>query len=532
MVDLKTVTAARTEREAQVCIIGSGTAGIFLANLLCKQGIGVIMLDAGEEPCKSPLDSEEQCEQRGLLYRGADSGRAFGLGGTSTLWGGQMIPLSRSDFESRPLVNFDSWPIDYAEVAKYFDVVAREVGLGGIADRGATAEHVVREMKFPSFLAMEENFELRLSSWIPFGQRNFALAHKELLKQNTNLELWLNSPVVSICESGQNSGHINEVVAKSTNGRTLIVRPELVVVSAGALESTRLLLAYDHATGGAITQGGAPLGRYFADHLSVPCARFKCRDWKKFNQQVAPIFDRGLMRTPRLELSKSAQEEHKLSSAFAHITFSTKGQTGFDLVRSILRRRQGEQVHLKITPGLFISAIKDIASMAYWRYFYNRLWIPREAELTLQVDIEQLPNRESRLYLSDEFDRLKRRRLIIDWQITPDDVKVVRQVADLAIAEWKNSSLHECAEIGLEIPEALDSFTTPYDVYHPTGTLRMGKTSEDSVVDGNMRLWAADNCYVTTTAVFPSSGSANPGMTHLALTARLADHISRRLGSQ
>ena len=122
--------------------------------------------------------------------------------------------------------------------------------------------------------------------------------------------------------------------------------------------------------------------------------------------------------------------------------------------------------------------------------------------------------------------------MVVDWQITPDDVKVIKRVAELAMAAWKNSSLQNSAEIELAIPTELDSFSTPYDVYHPTGSLQMGSTSSDSVVDGNLRLWASDNIFVSSTAVFPSAGSANPGMTHLALTARLAEHLSNRLGSR
>ena len=53
----------------------------------------------------------------------------------------------------------------------------------------------------------------------------------------------------------------------------------------------------------------------------------------------------------------------------------------------------------------------------------------------------------------------------------------------------------------------------------------MGSLKSDSVVDRNLRLWETENCYVSTTAVFPTAGSANPGMTHLALTARLSSHI-------
>ena len=53
----------------------------------------------------------------------------------------------------------------------------------------------------------------------------------------------------------------------------------------------------------------------------------------------------------------------------------------------------------------------------------------------------------------------------------------------------------------------------------------MGLKPDVSVVDPNLRLWAANNVYVSSTAVLPTTGSANPTFAQLALTARLADHL-------
>ncbi len=488
-----------------------------------KLDIRVVVLEAGDAVARKPEELDQQCEQRGIGYRGAESGRSFGLGGTSVLWGGQLIPLRRSDVAARPEVGFESWPIDYEEVAPYFSLVKHQLGLTSSAE---TEDDSVLQQNFPALSSLSNNFKLRLSEWLPFKMRNFAQAFANDLSSDNDLNVWLNASVVSLERVVLgNTQHIEVVKAQSSNGRQLQVRPQAVVICAGALESTRLLLAFDEESDASITRNGDSLGRYFADHLSVTCGRFICRDWRSYNLAVSPIFSGGVMRTPRLELSGSAQQRMGLPSAFAHFTFVTHGDTGFDVVRNILRKRQGESQKTGLSLSMLGRVVNDVSAMAFWRGIHRRLWIPRQADLLLQVDIEQMPNRNSRLTLSNNRDAFQRKRLAIEWQIKPDDVKVINTVAQCAVDAWQDSQLSKVADLQLTLPDKYDSFDSLYDVYHPTGSLRMGYSAKTSVVNKDLRLWATDNCYISTTAVFPSAGSANPGLTHLALTARLAKHL-------
>lgn len=527
--DLQLADDGHVMCDAQVCIVGAGTAGIFLASQLRKLGLQVVLLEAGDRLARKPEEVDQHCEQCGIRYRGADSGRSFGLGGTSALWGGQMLPLARTDLEARSDVGFDAWPIDYEEMAAYLPVVRQTLGLS--AGVGVVTDTELLRRKYPALRSFGD-FDLRLSAWLPFKRRNFANAFSGMLKGNADLIVWLNAAVVSMTRtSSADNPRIETLTAQSPNGHKLQVRASVVVVCAGALESTRLLLAYDEATAGSIVATGAPLGRYFADHLSVTCGHFICRDWRRYNLAVAPIFERGLMRTPRLELSGQTQKRLRLTSAYAHFTFVTHGDTGFDVVRNILRRRQGERNPLELTPSLLRHMVTDVSAMAFWRGAYRRLWIPRQAVLLLQVDIEQSPNPDSRLTLSHARDGFGRKRLAIDWRIMPQDLRVIRKVAELAMSAWHNSPLRDSADLELSLPEDTVSFDSLYGVYHPTGSLRMGSSAASSVVNKDLRLWETENCYLSTTAVFPSAGSANPGITHLALTARLAEHLSQRLRS-
>jgi choline dehydrogenase-like flavoprotein len=61
--------------------------------------------------------------------------------------------------------------------------------------------------------------------------------------------------------------------------------------------------------------------------------------------------------------------------------------------------------------------------------------------------------------------------------------------------------------------------------YHPIGTISIGSNEAESVVDKNLKLWKISNLYICSTAIFPTSGSSNTGLTLLALTARLATHL-------
>lgn len=521
--DLSLSTESRLEIAPPVCIIGAGTAGIFLARQLRRQGIGVLMLEQGNVLARKPEEVDQRCIQRGIRYRGADLGRSFGFGGTSVLWGGQMIPLTALDLAERPWVDIGAWPINYTEVAAYLPAVKESLGLGGDGD---SYQSSLASRRFPALSGLKGDFQLRLSEWLPFSTRNFAKAFDTELRTDADLEIWLNAPVVNLTRSTDAGGRIVALDARSPNGRTLAVRPVVLVICAGALESTRMMLAFDESSEGLLSRSGAPLGRYFADHLSVTAGRFVCRDWRRYNNETAPIFAKGVMRTPRLELSAAAQENLAVTSAFAHFTFQTHGDTGFDVVRNLLRKRQGEQMALGLSPQRIGRVIGDVSAMAYWRGIHRRLWIPRLADLLLQVDIEQVPNWGSRLSLSDELDDLGRKRLLIDWQIRAEDIRVIRTVAERTIHAWETSSLREVAGLRLTIPETFDDFESMYDVYHPTGTLRMGSTPANSVVDQDLKVWGLANCYISSTAVFPSAGSANPGLMHLALTARLADRIA------
>jgi choline dehydrogenase-like flavoprotein len=61
--------------------------------------------------------------------------------------------------------------------------------------------------------------------------------------------------------------------------------------------------------------------------------------------------------------------------------------------------------------------------------------------------------------------------------------------------------------------------------WHHMGTTRMHQDPTQGVVDANCRVHGLGNLYVAGASVYPTSGSANPTLTLVALTLRLADHL-------
>ena len=111
IVDLTTIEAGEV-LEADLIIIGGGLAGITLANSLLKDGLSVILLEAGG--LDVDLDNQAQYEGNATLSDGkhesleldgflTDS-RVRAYGGSGHWWGGKCAPLSAEDFESREWV--------------------------------------------------------------------------------------------------------------------------------------------------------------------------------------------------------------------------------------------------------------------------------------------------------------------------------------------------------------------------------------------------------------------------------------------
>ena len=65
---------------------------------------------------------------------------------------------------------------------------------------------------------------------------------------------------------------------------------------------------------------------------------------------------------------------------------------------------------------------------------------------------------------------------------------------------------------------------------HQAGTVRFGNDPSSSVLDANCKAHELDNLYVVDTSFFPSIGAVNPALTAIANALRVGDHLLERMG--
>ena len=63
--------------------------------------------------------------------------------------------------------------------------------------------------------------------------------------------------------------------------------------------------------------------------------------------------------------------------------------------------------------------------------------------------------------------------------------------------------------------------------HHMSGT-PMGESDSKGVVDSNLKVFNTDNIWVAGSSVFTAGGHANPTLSIVQFSLRLADHLSQR----
>jgi choline dehydrogenase-like flavoprotein len=217
------------------------------------------------------------------------------------------------------------------------------------------------------------------------------------------------------------------------------------------------------------------------------------------------------------QMSELAQQAYQHSANVVRV-LARRGHAGrrLDLLRGNLPK-MGELIYV-LTP-------KEV--MPHWMYrCYAGLQglshrLRKVYDLTVINFCEQIPRPDSRAYLGNSRDRLGMNSLVLDWKISAEETAALMHLQQRVAERLTRLGIGTLS--GIE-PGASPSYT---DASHHMGTTRMNDDPRRGVVDRDCRVHDVANLYIAGSSVFPTSGSASPTLTIVALAIRLADHIKR-----
>ena len=505
--------ADRTSLEADLAIIGGGVAGITLARALAGSQIRVCVVEAGGLEPDPNVQSFYEGENTGIDYSPSAT-RLRLFGGSSNHWGGYCRPLDAIDFEQRDWVPFSGWPFAVDELIPYYQPAAEIVEVApGHFDDGDYWQRMTGE-RLPELPSGRMRLQfVQFSPPTRFGSR-----YRDELKAATNIRVLLNANVTRISAAVDARG-VEQLDIRTLNGLRHSVRARSYVLAAGGLENARMLLLSNNVVQSGLGNQNDLVGRFFMEHPHMG--------------GFAEIVVADLKRLPKL-LRERVMVEGRYAKA------------AFNPTQAFLRERQllnatfmmGVAGNYKAADNLPDSANADDLArrdmlMAARRFLIDDADAVKSGRtdaigiwMGVGGSCEQAPNPDSRVSLSTHRDVLDLPRIKLNWRLTEQD--------RLSFYTHLHALALEFGALGIgrlrlmvadpqQWPQPLGGGS------HHMGTTRMSDDPLRGVVDRNCKVHTVGNLYVAGSSVFPTSGVANPTLTIVALTLRLADHLKSQL---
>jgi choline dehydrogenase-like flavoprotein len=157
------------------------------------------------------------------------------------------------------------------------------------------------------------------------------------------------------------------------------------------------------------------------------------------------------------------------------------------------------------------------------RELKQRLRTPGRWEMRLVGFAEMLPRADNRVTLLERKDK---------WNIPLVHIDCTHGENERRLAERANrDAAAMLAAAGFENIESNGPIKPPGHCVHEMGTARMGRDPATSVLNRYNQAHDVPNLFVTDGSCMTSSGTSNPSLTYMALSARAANHAADLLGS-
>lgn len=536
---------------ADVAVIGAGPLGIVTALELADAGLSVLLVESGsgdrreQDLARSATQDPFHVDKPLAVHRG--------LGGTSTLWGGRCVPYDPVDFERRPVLEEQLWPISYADVAAYHARASDWCVCGEAAFNAKQVPELAGAQLVPGF----QDGAVRatdLERWsLP---TRFDREYGGRLRNHPRIRLLLGWTCTEVLLDERDLTSVASLNVGTVDGKRGTVVAQRYVLAMGGLEVTRLLLASNRQVSAGLGNAGGHLGRWYMAHVEARIAEVHLhtdpdqtsyayeRDRDGVYVRRRFTFSADAQRAKRLHNGATwlvnpmmADERHGsgvLSGAYLTL-ISPLGR--FLLAEGIRQfgtkavRPTSVRAHLKNVVRDLGPALRFAFSFGYARYLRRGRKAPgffvKSATnvYPLHYHGEQLPHWESRVELSDECDALGVPKLDLNLHYSDDDIASVGRAMDVLDRELRLQGVGELEYLHDDPEQAVRDYLLDRAGLHQLGTTRMSAGAEDGVVTPDLEVHGVRGLFVASTSVFPTSSQANPTFMGVALACRLADHL-------
>ena len=499
ILDANTMDRGLFARPFDVCVVGSGPAGVTLARRLAGHGLEVALMEAGGLEIAAESQELYVGELVGRDYHPTDAARLRYFGGTSNHWEGRCRPLDPHDFTPWPHHRLSGWPIGRAELDPYAaeaDEILDLAPIDTVPDRPVEA-------------AEADSAAIRFRFSPP---TRFNAKYRAEIAGSDRIRLVLNANLVDV--------RLNDARTLATEAVFRSYRPEDpgfrvqargVALCLGGMENPRALLNMTGQVPAGIGNAHDLVGRFFQEHPAFRVGEVL------FQGDVPPT--RGYAPTPGLMARTEALNFNLLlftrAKRFVDEALRSIACSG-DFMERLAERVLGRPVSCG-TGGL-------------GRYFAARRSEDFATGL-IGLIIEQELDPASRVRLGEERDRFGLRRLALDWRMSALDFHTMRtavaeigrylarqRIGRVKVADWLLEEPPVTPPVGSKGSEVA--------LFHHLCTTRMSADPRSGVVDRDCRVHGIENLYIGGSSVFATGGHANPTYTIVQLALRLGDHLA------
>ncbi len=504
--------------EVDYVIVGVGAAGGVLLQRLARAGFRVVGFDAGpfwdtERDWVSDEAGSYNLYWNDLRVTGGSDPLAFGannsgkgVGGGTVHWAGFTPRFHPSDFRvySEDGVGAD-WPISYEDVKPYYELMEREIPVSG-----------------PAYYPWGD------PHGYPYGPHPLGGVGDALVKGCTKLGI------------GVVAGGPVAITAGSHGDRPHCIYRGFCIqgCKVGAKQSTLISHVPDAIRHGAEIRDRCMVSRILlgSDGL-VTGVRYFDANGQEHEQRAKVVLVCGYsIETPRLLLNSAcsgfeqglanssglvgkflmAQAGNVVLGRFADLVRMYKAPPAHALTEEFYetdpKRDFARGFAIQTVGPLPIAFAKQMmTAKGAWGWGLRQVMMDYNHWAAFGFLGEILPWEDNRVELADETDQYGLRVAKITFSLHDNDKKLV--------AFGVNKTMEVMRAAGAEEVVQEPRYA------HLIGGARMGNDPRSSVVDSFGRTHDIPNLILCDGSIFPTQGSANPGLTIQALAARTADYL-------